>query len=193
MDARPEKKPDTTQNLLALLDRLKTFAEEAAAAPDADEEHKWDLADNVELLCGSVATEIQIASDYERMVVWLTDVFPCLSAADRANFAKLGLGPFIPGGAVHLHCALSAAFAIGSLAAKHPALQAELAKLREKLDAPLKVRQDKAAEIKKLVWQMHDSGRTPQQIKGDLAAEEPPIERSLSWIYAMIAEGKTKS
>jgi hypothetical protein len=67
-------------------------------------------------------------------------------------------------------------------------VQAELEKLREKTFAPLKARRDRANEIKKRVWQMHDNGRTAKEIQGDLAAEGPPIKRSLSWIYATIAE-----
>jgi hypothetical protein len=91
----------------------------------------------------------------------------------------------------HLERELLSAIRLSRLAPKD--LQAELEKLREKTFAPLKARQDRANEIKKRVWRLHDSGRTAQEIQGDLAAEKPPIERSLSWIYATIAERNTKS
>jgi hypothetical protein len=183
----PNKKP--TADLIALLDRLTALAHEAAAAPDADEEHRG-LPDVAEELCGAVAVEAQIVRDYGRMTMWLTDVLPRLSAADRSSFAKLGLGPFIPGGVVHLQNTLLAAVHIVSLVSNDPALQAELAKLREKLDARLKARQDKAAEIKKPVWQLQDSGRTAKEIEGDLAKTGPRFERSRGWIYETIAERK---
>jgi hypothetical protein len=93
-----------------------------------------------------------------------------------------------PSGAYDLHQALLMAVHVASLVSNDPALQAELEKLREKSNAPLKARQEAAIKAKKLVWQMHDNGRTAQEIQGDLAAEEPPTERSLSWIYATIAE-----
>jgi hypothetical protein len=74
-----------------------------------------------------------------------------------------------------------------------PALQAELEKLREKLDAPLKARQGKADAIKKIAWRLNDSGRTAQEIEGDLIAMGPDFEKSRSWIYETLAERKTKS
>jgi hypothetical protein len=61
MDARPEKKPDTEkdaqQKMLALLDRLKTFAEKAVTA---DAERQWDLAISEVLLRAAVVTEMQM-------------------------------------------------------------------------------------------------------------------------------------
>ena len=91
----------------------------------------------------------------------------------------------------HLERELLCAFRSASLAPKD--VQAELEKLREKTFAPLKARRDRANEIKKRVWQLHDSGSTAKEIQGDLAAEKPPIERSPSWIYETIAERNTKS
>ena len=91
----------------------------------------------------------------------------------------------------HVERELLCLFGSGRLAAKD--WQAELEKLREKTSAPLKARRDRANEIKKRVWQLRDSGRTAQEIQGDLAAEKPPIKRSLSWIYATIKERNTKS
>jgi hypothetical protein len=85
MDARP-KKPDAHKDLTDLLDHLTLLAHEAAAAPT---EHQWDLLIDELLLRASTATEMQIASDYERMMIWLADVLPRLSAADRAANRRL--------------------------------------------------------------------------------------------------------
>jgi hypothetical protein len=93
-----------------------------------------------------------------------------------------------PSGAYDLHQALLMAVHVVSLLSNDQALRVELEKLREKSNAPLKARQEAAIKVKELVWQMRDNGRTAQEIQGDLAAEGPHIERSLSWIYATIAE-----
>jgi hypothetical protein len=57
----PNKKPKTA-SLIALLDRLKAAAKEAAAAPDTAH-HQWDLLIHVMLLDNAVADIIEIASD----------------------------------------------------------------------------------------------------------------------------------
>src|SRR6516164_576649 len=136
MGARPkEKKPDAMEDLLDLRNQLKSFAEEAAAAPDASEEHERALAEDVELLCGSdedveppglpdpgaVMSLIQIIDDYEKLarLTWR-----------RPKAQKIApIGPFVPNGVVHLQTVLIAALDLGGQL-KSPTLRAEIERLK---------------------------------------------------------------
>jgi hypothetical protein len=186
---------DARKSLLDLLDHLKSFAEEAAAARDASEEHERALAEDVDLLCGSeedveppglpdtgaVMSLIQIIDDYEKLA---------RSTWRRPKAQKIApIGPFVPNGVVHLQTVLIAALDLGGHALKSPMLRAQVEKLQKLIARGLEARQQNAIEIKKLVWQMDDNGRTPQQIQGDLLAKK--IKRSPSWIYATINERKS--
>jgi hypothetical protein len=181
MHGRPRQKSDkdAQEDLLALLDQLKALAEEATDAND-------DLAGIAELLRGAAAVEMQIASDYEKLTMWLTDIFPRVSAADQASFAKLGLGPFIPGGVVHLQTALWTAFSIGSLAAKYPALQAVIEKYKAQTAAG-------TAANKKRSDTLGDGIREMRDVLGlsklEIIAKLPKLSRST--IYRKLAEKKS--
>jgi hypothetical protein len=198
----------------ALLDDIKALAEEAAAAPSAEVVELLQVAmkrlaeaDRHEMMRRKAERHEMMRRNAQRNLRALLDNLEVLAeeaaAAPGTDKARRDLPEVVgelriavaqveskmnPSGAYDLHEALAMTVHVVSLVSNDPALQAELEKLREKSNAPLRARQEAAIKVKKLVWQMHDNGRTAQKIRGDLAAEEPPIERSLSWIYATIAE-----
>ena len=177
--------------LQRVVERIRRLAEQRAARLE-NREQKF-ASQSVESMLQDVDVLTQIFSNDKKLRMWVESVI----RIDRDGTIRLLDGAkhraevsdfwhSNSDGLLYLARALLAAFIIGVLAPKDSALQAELEKLHEKFDRRLKARRETAAAIKKRVWQMHDNGRSAQQIVGDLAKEKPPIKRSQSWVYDTI-------
>jgi hypothetical protein len=186
-----ERPEDVRKDLLDLARRTAQFASSTAATPDVrSEQDRRMLAqcaeqfggsqEEAESWAGSVQDLIQIIRDYEKIMMWLADLFPRLSAEDQAGFAALKLGPFIPGGAVNLRGALMAGFTIGVFADSPIQKAKEMRRARAK-------RHPGSDEKKALLAAMYEQGSPRREIAQVVGLDEGALNKRLS---AMIEAGE---
>jgi predicted transcriptional regulator len=191
MMAEDETPEDVRKSLLDMARRTGAFAEETAALPVVkSEQHRETLAVCAEQLGGSqeeaeppglrwegsVQDLIQIISDYEKLMLWLADLWPRLSPEDQAGFVALKLGPFIPGGAVNLRGALMAGFTIGVFADSPIQKAKEMRRVRDK-------RHPGSDEKKALLAAMYEQGSPRREIAQVVGIDEDALNKRLSAMF----------
>jgi hypothetical protein len=179
-----ESPEDVRKDLLDMARRTGEFAEEMSALPVVKSEQdrkmlgalREQLCGSHESWAGSVQDLIQIISDYEKLRLWLADLLPRLSPEDRASFAALNLGPFIPGGAVYLRGALMAGFTIGVFA------DSPIQKAKEMRHAQGS-RHPGSDEKKAIIAKMHKQGSPRCKIAQAAGISEAALNKRLSTMF----------
>jgi hypothetical protein len=172
---------DARKNLTEFIVRLKQFAE--AAKVDANTDDTRLFTQDAETL-NYAHILVGIIGDYEKLVLWVSELYPRLRSKDQDKYHNLGLGPFDSGGFILLHSVLSATLDLGGRAPKMEVLE----KLRKALTAPareaLRRKRPDSSQINRLIARGLEQGLLPKQISQALADEgfhllEPALRKRI--------------
>jgi hypothetical protein len=189
-----EKIRDARKNLTGFIARLKQFAE--AARADANIQDRRFLAQDAEAL-NHAHILVGIIGDYEKLVLWISDLYPRLCSKDQDKYYNLGLEPFDSGGSLLLHSVLLATLDLGGRAPKSPMKMEELEKLRKTLTASareaLQRKRPQSHQINELIARGLEQGLLPKQILQTLADErlhlsEPALRKRVERLKKSNAE-----